>query len=75
MPNIIYVGSSVNSALNQLTTVAGRFQPISSVVQTKTGVMIGCKGFNHIGSASSDVYSGTITNCEQQLAGLVGDVR
>ena len=76
MADIKYVGSSVNSAVNQLTTVSGRFQPVANDVKTKTGVMIGCRGFGHIGAgASSDIYSGTITACEQKVAGLVGDIR
>lgn len=76
MADIKYEGSSVNSAVNQLTTVSGRFQPVANDVRTKTGVMIGCKGFNYIGSgASSDIYSGVITSCEQKVAGLVGDIR
>lgn len=38
MAEIKYVGSSVNSAVNQLTTVSGRFQPVANNVKTKTGV-------------------------------------
>ena len=73
MPNVKYVGSTVNSAANELTTVAGRFQPVSSSVQTKTGVMIGCKGFNTIAQATSSSYSSNIDLCEKQVAGIVGD--
>ena len=70
MPNVKYVGSTVNSAANELTTVAGRFQPVSSSVQTKTGVMIGCKGFNTIAQATSSSYSSNIDMCEKQVAGI-----
>ena len=34
MADIKYVGSSVNSAVNQLTTVSGRFQPVANDVKT-----------------------------------------
>ena len=75
MPNVIYVGTKVNSSANELTTVSGRFQPVSTSVKTQTGVMVGCKGFDLVGSGSSDVYSSIIDNCEKQVAGIIGDVR
>ena len=34
MADIKYVGSSVNSAVNQLTSVSGRFQPVANDVRT-----------------------------------------
>ena len=75
MPDIKYVGTKVNSSANELTTVSGRFQPVSTSVKTQTGVMVGCKGFNLIGAGSSDAYSSIIDTCEKQVAGIIGDVR
>lgn len=75
MPDIKYVGTKVNSSANELTTVSGRFQPVSTSVKTQTGVMVGCKGFDLIGAGSSDIYSSIIDTCEKQVAGIIGDVR
>ena len=77
MPDIKYVGTSVNSAIQDLTSLTNRFQPVSTAVQTKTGVMIGCKGFNTIaaGDVSTGVFSGVINSCEQNISNLVGAVR
>jgi hypothetical protein len=75
MADIKYVGKSVNNAVSELTSVGNRFQPVSSQTQTKTGVMLGCKGFDKVAQVPSNYFSGKIDENEQKLSQLVGQIR
>ena len=82
MSEIKYEGKAVNGSINDLTSVGNRFQPVSSQTKSKTGVMMGCKGFDHIASLVSPIgefgsfnYSGIVNYGEQCLSQLVGDLR
>lgn len=75
MAELNYNGNVVNSVVSELTNLAGKFSPLSNSIKTATGVMVGCRGFNLISDVSATTLSDGISQCEESIGALVGEIR
>ena len=76
MSSVLYEGSKVNSSIQELKTLSGRFPGVSSRIQSLTSSMVSCRGFNYIGSGvSTTTFSGEIINCNNELNSLITKIR
>ena len=76
MAELKYEGNTVNSVVSQLTSIAGKFDPLANTVKSCTGVMVGRRGFNLVGGGvTSDSISQSVGSCSESLGELVKDIR
>ena len=76
MAELKYEGNTVNSVVSQITSIAGKFDPLANTVKSCTGVMVGRRGFNLVGGGvTSDSISQSVGSCSESLGELVKDIR
>lgn len=76
MSSVVYDDNIVNDSIYDLNTVSSRIPSVSSRVQSLTGTMVSCRGFDYVGSGvTSTSFSGEIENCKLKLDTLIGKLK